>query len=52
MAETTTDELDQLDQAFAGNLLLATFSPEIRAVLEPFGEVVELELVNLILRRG
>jgi CRP-like cAMP-binding protein len=52
MAETTTDELDQLDQAFAGNLLLATFSPEIRAVLEPFGEVVELELGQRIHRRG
>ena len=43
MAETTTDELTQADEAFAGNRLLSTFSREARALIEPFGEMVELE---------
>ena len=33
-----TDELNKLDSAFAGNLLLATFSPEDRGLVEPSGE--------------
>ena len=37
MSDTTINELDRLDGAFAGNLLLATFSAEVRGLLEPQG---------------
>ena len=52
MAEVTTDELIQADQAFAGNRLLATFSREARALVEPFGNMVELDPGEIILKRG
>ena len=52
MAEVTTDELNQADEAFAGNRLLSTFSREARALIEPFGTMVELEPGELILQRG
>jgi CRP-like cAMP-binding protein len=47
-----TDELVQADEAFAGNRLLTTFSREARAFIEPYGEMVELELGQLVLTRG
>jgi len=49
---TTTDELSRADEAFSGNRLLSTFSREARALLEPFGEVVELESGEIVLRTG
>ncbi len=52
MAQMQTDELDLLDEAFSGNLLLATFAREVRALLEPFAEVVELEPGEHVQRRG
>jgi CRP-like cAMP-binding protein len=52
VAETTIDELTQADQAFAGNRLLSTFSREARALIEPFGELVELPAGEVVLRRG
>jgi CRP-like cAMP-binding protein len=52
VAETTIDELTQADQAFAGNRLLSTFSREARALIEPFGELVELRAGEVVLRRG
>lgn len=52
MAETTIDELSQADQAFAGNRLLSTFSREARALIEPYGEVVELKAGDTVLHRG
>ena len=52
MNHTTTDELDRLDEAFAGNRLLSTFPAEARALIEPFGEIVELQLGSTILARG
>lgn len=52
MAEVETDELIRADQAFAGNRLLSTFSPEARALIEPFGTMVELETGTILLRRG
>jgi CRP-like cAMP-binding protein len=51
MPDTTT-ELDRLDTAFAGNLLLATFSAEVRGLLEPFGDIVELSVGEHVQRRG
>jgi len=50
--ETAIDELTRADAAFAGNRLLSTFSREARAVLEPFGETVELETGDIVLTRG
>jgi len=50
--DVTTDELTQADEAFAGNRLLSTFSSEARALLEPFGEMVELSGGETVLERG
>ena len=52
MAQTTTDELTRADQAFAGNRLLSTFSREARALIEPFGEMVDLKSGEIVLQRG
>ena len=52
MAQVTTDELTQADEAFAGNRLLSTFSPEARALIEPFGRLVELHPGEIVLTRG
>lgn len=52
MTETTTDELDRLDEAFAGNRLLSTFSAEARALIEPFGEITQLQLGGTVHARG
>jgi len=50
--EVTRDELNQADEAFAGNRLLSTFSREARALVEPFGTIIDLEPGDLILQRG
>jgi CRP-like cAMP-binding protein len=47
-----TDELIKTDQAFAGNRLLSAFPREARALIEPFGTIVELEPGELVLKRG
>jgi len=52
VTEATTDELSRADSAFAGNRLLSTFSREARALLEPFGDMVELQPGDTVLRRG
>ena len=52
MVETATDELTRADEAFAGNRLLSTFSREARALLEPFGETIELKTGDVVLNRG
>jgi CRP-like cAMP-binding protein len=52
VAETQTDELIRADEAFAGNRLLSTFSREARAILEPFGEMIEFESGDVVLARG
>jgi len=50
--DVTTDELTRADAAFAGNRLLSTFAREPRALLEPFGEMLELEAGETVLERG
>lgn len=50
--DVTTDELTRADEAFAGNRLLSTFSREARALIEPFGEMVELKTGQTVLERG
>ena len=52
MVQVTTDELTQADEAFSGNLLLSTFSREARALLEPYGTMIELEPGDTVLTRG
>lgn len=52
MAQTTTDELARADEAFAGNRLLSTFSREARALIEPYGEMVQLDPGEIVLQRG
>lgn len=48
----TTDELIEADEAFAGNRLLSTFPREARALIEPFGQIIELRPGELVLKRG
>ena len=52
VSEFTADELVQADEAFAGNRLLSTFSREARALVEPFGTMVELDPGERVLTRG
>lgn len=52
MAQMTTDELTRADEAFTGNRLLSTFSREARALIEPYGEMVELSPGEIVLQRG
>lgn len=48
MSLTITDELDRVDEAFAGNRLLSTFSAEARALIEPSGEIVALDVGEVL----
>jgi hypothetical protein len=50
--QTIADELTRADQAFSGNRLLSTFSREARALIEPFGEMIELQSGEAVLTRG
>ena len=52
MPETTTEELVRADEAFAGNRLLSTFSREARALIEPYGEMIDLKPGETVLSRG
>jgi CRP-like cAMP-binding protein len=52
VADTEIDELTRADEAFAGNRLLSTFSREARALMEPFGEMIELHAGEVVLDRG
>jgi CRP-like cAMP-binding protein len=51
MPEATIEEIDPLDIAFEGNLLLTTFKPELRRLLD-LAEVVDLELGESVQTRG
>lgn len=46
------DEIARADEAFAGNRLLSTFQAEARGLLEPYGEIVELDSGDVVLARG
>lgn len=52
MAQATIDELIRADEAFAGNRLLSTFSREARGLIEPIGEMVELDSGAVVLTKG
>src|SRR6476660_2251650 len=52
MEDLILDELNRVDQAFAGNRLLSTFSGEARALIEPFSEVIELAPEQTVLTCG
>lgn len=48
----TINELDRLDRAFAGNLLLATFSADVRGLFEPHSDIVEFTVGEHVQSRG
>jgi CRP-like cAMP-binding protein len=52
VAQVTTDELTKADEAFTGNRLLSTFSREARALVEPFGTMIDLSGGDGVLKRG
>lgn len=47
-----SDVLERTDEAFARNRLLATFSAEARALLEPHSSVVDLDLGSVVQTSG
>ena len=47
-----TDELSHTDRAFTANRLLSTFAKDARALIEPYGTMVELDVGETVLRRG
>jgi CRP-like cAMP-binding protein len=52
VADVTIDERTQVEDTFAGNHLLSTLSAEARALIEPFGSIVQLETGEVVLNRG
>src|SRR3990170_8100598 len=52
MNAAMADELTQADKAFAGNRLLATLPADVRALFEPWAEVVDLPLGALLHSSG
>lgn len=48
----TVNELDRLDRAFAGNLLLATFSADVRGLFEPHADIIEFTVGEHVQSRG
>ena len=52
MAETATDERRTNAEAFAGNLILSTLSPEQRSLLDESAEILQLQIGEHIQTRG
>ena len=52
MADMPIDEVAEAEEAFAGNRLLSALSPQVRALLEPYGTMVQLEAGNVVANRG
>lgn len=52
VADMAIDELTRADAAFAENRLLTTFSRDARALVEPFGEMADLQPGEIVLTRG
>ncbi len=52
MQDTLTAERVGADRAFEGNRLLSTFSNKDRALIEPFGTMIELKSGEVVLARG
>lgn len=52
VAEIITDDRNSVDEAFAGNRLLATFDSEARGFVEPNGTVIDLKAGVPVLQRG
>jgi DNA-binding transcriptional regulator YhcF (GntR family) len=46
------DELVRTDEAFAGNTLLSTFSPDARDLIDSHGTIVELDTGKTVLGQG
>ncbi len=52
MPDTLVDEISGAEAAFSGNRLLSTFALEARGLVEPFGELVDLDSGDVVLNRG
>jgi len=52
MPDVMTDTMAEEDDVFAGNQLLSTFSPEARALIEPYGTLVDLTADEIALNTG
>jgi DNA-binding transcriptional regulator YhcF (GntR family) len=52
MPTVLIEEPNEVDEAFAGNRLLSTLSPADRALIEPFGTMIQLEAGDTVLNRG
>lgn len=52
MLDLMTDDPAHPDDAFVGNRLLATLPEDARALIEPFGKIVELNPGDVVLSRG
>jgi len=52
MTNSARQQASSVDAAFAGNRLLAAFSPDERALLEPAGEIIDLRVGEVVIRRG
>jgi hypothetical protein len=52
VAQVMIDELNEADEAFAGNRLLSTFNAEARGLIEPAGVLIQLASGDVVLDRG
>lgn len=52
MRHATIDELDRMDEAFSGNILLATMPSEARSLIEPSASAVDLRQGEVVHQRG
>ncbi|HEX8413649.1 MAG TPA: Crp/Fnr family transcriptional regulator [Sphingomicrobium sp.] len=52
MVHVIQSELDELDRAFSGNRLLATFPSGARAALEPYATLVEVQPGDTVFDKG
>jgi hypothetical protein len=52
VAQVMIDELNEADEAFAGNRLLSTFNSEARGLIEPAGMLIQLSSGEVVLDRG
>ena len=52
VAQVMIDELNEADEAFAGNRLLSTFNSDARGLIEPAGVLIQLASGDVVLDRG
>lgn len=52
MSTVLIEQPSEVEEAFAGNHLLSTLSPSDRALIEPFGTMIQLDAGDTVLNRG